>query len=72
MLILGANEDSQRIADLISKNMDTIDEIIVTLDSHHVRVQYMIWELFFVYWFILWLCLYMYRDLVEIYSWYYQ
>eukprot|EP01006_Ploeotia_vitrea_P018398 TRINITY_DN49812_c1_g1_i1.p1 TRINITY_DN49812_c1_g1~~TRINITY_DN49812_c1_g1_i1.p1 ORF type:complete len:278 (+),score=4.54 TRINITY_DN49812_c1_g1_i1:36-869(+) len=31
----GANEDSQRIANLIKKNIDKIDEIIVTLDSHH-------------------------------------
>jgi nicotinamidase/pyrazinamidase len=31
----GANEDSQRIADLIMKNINTLDEIYVTLDSHH-------------------------------------
>jgi len=31
----GANEDSQRIANLISKHASDIDEIYVTLDSHH-------------------------------------
>ena len=34
--VTGANEDSQRIADMISKNQTSIDEIYVTLDSHHV------------------------------------
>ena len=35
---IGANEDSQRIADLISNNPNAIDEIYVTLDSHHVSI----------------------------------
>lgn len=33
--IEGANEDSQRIADMIKKNIHSLDEIYVTLDSHH-------------------------------------
>ncbi len=35
--IPGANEDSERTASLILQNIDEIDEIYVTLDSHHVR-----------------------------------
>jgi nicotinamidase/pyrazinamidase len=31
----GANEDSARIADFIRNNIDAIDEIYVSLDSHH-------------------------------------
>jgi nicotinamidase-related amidase len=31
----GAHEDSTRIADFIRKNSEVIDEIIVSLDSHH-------------------------------------
>lgn len=31
----GANEDSQRIAAMVTNNMEGIDEIYVTLDSHH-------------------------------------
>ena len=31
----GANEDSARIADFIRTNIDAIDEIYVSLDSHH-------------------------------------
>lgn len=31
----GANEDSARIAEFISRNLHTIDEIYVSLDSHH-------------------------------------
>jgi hypothetical protein len=31
----GANEDAERIAELISQNIALIDEIIVTLDTHH-------------------------------------
>jgi len=33
--INGANEDSQRISDLILNHLTEIDEIYVTLDSHH-------------------------------------
>ena len=33
---VGANEDSQRISDLILNHLTEIDEIYVTLDSHHV------------------------------------
>lgn len=36
LAIAGANEDSARTASLILKNVDEIDEIYVTLDSHHV------------------------------------
>lgn len=32
-----ASEDAERIAELISQNISLIDEIIVTLDTHHVR-----------------------------------
>ncbi len=31
-----ANEDSERTAGFILDNMDNIEQIIVTLDSHHV------------------------------------
>jgi len=31
----GANEDSDRIVDMIISNMGSINEIFVTLDSHH-------------------------------------
>ena len=30
----GANEDSERIAEMIRENMDSIDEIYVSLDTH--------------------------------------
>jgi hypothetical protein len=33
-----ANEDAERTSNFILDNMDNIDQIIVTLDSHHVRV----------------------------------
>ena len=33
--INGANEDSQRTADLIRDNMKTISNIYISLDSHH-------------------------------------
>jgi nicotinamidase/pyrazinamidase len=33
--ISGADEDADRIAEFIYSNIDTIDEIIITLDSHH-------------------------------------
>ncbi len=33
-----ANEDSERIAALIKKHMHDLDEIYVTLDSHHVSI----------------------------------
>jgi len=33
---VGANEDSQRISDLIRTHVNELDEIYVTLDSHHV------------------------------------
>jgi hypothetical protein len=33
--ITGADEDAERIADFILTNLNEIDEIFVTLDSHH-------------------------------------
>lgn len=33
---MGSNADSDRIAAMIRSNLDRIDEIYVTLDSHHV------------------------------------
>jgi nicotinamidase-related amidase len=33
--IQGADQDSEKIAELIKENIDKIDEIFVTLDSHH-------------------------------------
>jgi hypothetical protein len=38
--IKGANEDSERIAKMILENIDRIDEIYVTMDSHHVCTVY--------------------------------
>ena len=38
LAVQGANEDSARIASLISENIQDIDEIYVTLDSHHVSL----------------------------------
>lgn len=38
LAVTGANEDSARIAQLIAANVDEIDEIIVTLDTHHVSI----------------------------------
>ncbi len=35
MAVNGANEDSERIAEFIKDNIPKIDEIFVTLDSHH-------------------------------------
>jgi hypothetical protein len=35
MAINGANEDSERIAEFIKDNIPKIDEVFVTLDSHH-------------------------------------
>ena len=35
----GANEDSARVAAFIKDNVDHIDEIYVSLDSHH-RIHY--------------------------------
>lgn len=35
LAVAGADEDSQRIADFIDSNIDKIDEIYVTLDTHH-------------------------------------
>jgi hypothetical protein len=37
LAVAGANEDSERTAKLILDNINDINEIIVTLDSHHVR-----------------------------------
>ncbi len=37
LAVPGANEDSERIAQFIYKHASAIDEIYVTLDSHHVR-----------------------------------
>lgn len=36
LAISGANDDSERTSSLILNNIDTIDEIVVTLDTHHV------------------------------------
>ena len=36
--IATANEDAQRIADFILDHIDQIEQIIVTLDSHHVSL----------------------------------
>ena len=36
--IVGANEDSERTAKLILTHINDIDEIYVTLDSHHVSI----------------------------------
>ena len=36
LAVKGANEDSARIAEMIRTNMGDIDDIFVTLDSHHV------------------------------------
>ena len=37
LAVPGATADSQRIAKMITEHGDEIDEIYVTLDSHHVR-----------------------------------
>ena len=46
MFYLGAVEDSVRIHDLILNNLDKIDSIIVTMDSHyHLHIAHSIaWE----------------------------
>lgn len=36
--IPGATADSERIAKFITDNSDSIDELVVTLDSHHVSL----------------------------------
>jgi hypothetical protein len=36
LAVAGANEDSSRTANLILNNIPLIDDIYVTLDSHHV------------------------------------
>lgn len=38
LAVPGANADAERIAELISEKQDQIDEIFVTLDSHHVSL----------------------------------
>ena len=38
LAVTGANEDSARIAQMIRTNMTDIDDIFVTLDSHHVSM----------------------------------
>ena len=40
LAIPGADEDSARIAAFIDRHISAIDEIYVTLDSHHVRGVY--------------------------------
>lgn len=37
LAVPGASEDSERIARLIRDNAEDIDELVVTMDSHHVR-----------------------------------
>jgi hypothetical protein len=39
LAVQGANEDSERIAAFIRKNVNAIQDIYVTLDSHHVRIM---------------------------------
>ena len=36
LAIANANDDSERTASLILNNIDHIDDIVVTLDTHHV------------------------------------
>ncbi len=36
LAVAGANEDTERIAAFINRHISAIDEIYVTLDSHHV------------------------------------
>lgn len=38
LAVPGACEDSLRIAEMIATHTDAIDEIVVTLDSHHVSM----------------------------------
>lgn len=40
LAVPGANEDAERIAKLITDHAQTLDELIVTLDSHHVRKSF--------------------------------
>jgi hypothetical protein len=40
LAVKGANEDSERIANMIYANMHDIVEIYVTLDTHHVSTAY--------------------------------
>ena len=47
LAVPGANEDSSRIANLILSNITEIDEIYVTLDSHHVSSNIFQRPLFF-------------------------
>jgi nicotinamidase/pyrazinamidase len=37
LAVPGANEDSARTAQMIMDHVEDIDEIYITLDSHHVR-----------------------------------
>lgn len=39
LAVPNANEDSRRIAKMILANLDAIDSIVVTLDSHHVSAS---------------------------------
>lgn len=39
LAVPGANADAERIARLVTDHPDEIDEIFVTLDSHHVRFR---------------------------------
>lgn len=38
LAVAGANEDTHKISQLILKNIEKFDEIVVTLDSHHVSL----------------------------------
>jgi nicotinamidase-related amidase len=40
LAVPGATADSERIAQMISEHGEEIDEIYVTLDSHHVCTVY--------------------------------
>ena len=40
LAVPGATADSERIAKMITEHGDEIDEIYVTLDSHHVRIPH--------------------------------
>ena len=40
--IPGATKDAERIAKMINENIDKIDEIYVTMDSHHVSINILV------------------------------
>lgn len=46
LAVPGANEDSQRTADFIRDHINDLDDIFVTLDSHHVCSRFICYGLF--------------------------